>query len=233
MKILKLLLMFFIIILVQPFTRADEKTTDVELKGGTVLEETPYSKLPVIDISANIGYGCLLSRTKGLTGEEKKMEDDLSSGLTWDFRVHSYFKSFYGFGIMYSGYHSSAKYRGADLNADITYIAPLFCVRTNLGKTSLILKSEIGIGFLSVKEKALMSYYNPETLTGCTLGYNYTVGLEYRLSRHFGLGLDLDAVFGSIKSLKDSHGNKYEFEDDARMGISRINIFLGLRYYIK
>ena len=232
MRVLKLLPVFLSIIFMQPSAQADEKTTDVGLNGETVTVETSLPKLPRIDISANIGYGFLLTKTKGLTGAEKKMEDDLSSGLTWDFRFHSYFKSYYGLGIMYSGYHSSAWYNGNDLSADITYIAPLFCIKGAFGKTNLMLKSEIGIGFLHLKEKVSFNSYRAEVVTGSTLGSNCTVGLEYRFCKYLGLGLDIDGVFGSIKSLKDSRGNKYEAED-VRIGVSRINIFLGLRCYLK
>lgn len=232
-KIFKLLLMLFCIILMQPSARADEKTNDAELQdGGILLIKKSRPRIPQLDISANIGYGFLLNRTPNLTGEDKKMEDDLSAGLTWDIRLHSYFKSFFGIGFMYSGYHSSAKYKGADVSADITYVAPLFCMHTGLGKTKLLFKSAVGIGYLGLREKALVGYGSPEILKGGTVGCNYTVGLEYRFCKHFGLGFDIDGIFGSIKTLKDSKGNKYEAENE-RLGVSRVNLFLGLRCYIK
>lgn len=196
-------------------------------------EENTLPLCPQIDISVNIGYSYIYTRTKNISGAEKKMEDDLSSGLNWDVRFHNYFKPYWGLGAVYSGYHaSSANYLGTDLDANITYIAPLFCAKGYIGRTNLMLRSEIGLGYLHLKETVSMNGLMAD-IKGSTVGYNCTVGLEYQLAKNFGLGVDLEGIFGSFGHLKDSQGNKYDAPDNERMGLSRINILFGIRYYIK
>ena len=240
MKTKSLSLILFYITLILPTTAwAGEKYSNVNINQDVIVgqsyspEQNTYPLCPQIDIIANIGYSYIYTRTKGITGAEKKMEDDLSSGLNWDVRFHNYFKPFWGLGAVYSGYHaSSPNYLGSDIDANITYIAPVFCAKGYIGRTNLMLRSEVGLGYLHMKETISMGGLMAD-VKGSTVGYNLTVGLEYQLSKGFGLGLDLETILGSFGHLKDSQGNRYENPDGERMGLSRINISVGIRYYIK
>ena len=60
-----------------------------------------------------------------------------------------------------------------------------------------------------------------------------TLGFEYKLSKHFGLGVDLGLVGGSFGKLKYKNLiPERELGEDERMGVERVNFTLGFRYYI-
>lgn len=182
------------------------------------------------DFTVNVGYGVIYNRTKGLDRSEKRAERELSNGLTWDATFHQYFKNNMGWGIQYSGYNSSTIFSGFDHNVLLTYIAPQYSLKAVWEK--LEMKYELGVGY--------MRYYNKVTapqgvgaVYGNTIAANMTLGFEYKLSKHFGLGVDLGLVGGSFGKLKYKNLiPERELGEDERMGVERINFTLGFRYYI-
>lgn len=189
-------------------------------------EISPY------ELSFNLGYGIITNRTKGLKGENKKFEENLSNGLTWDIRFSRYWKINIGWGLMYSGYNASAMEpgnSGIEHSILLTYIAPVFVGKTAIGRVEL--KYGAGMGYLGYRNKVSDSY-NEGKVTGTTLGINAAFGVDYKFSRQFALGVELSTITGSFGKLNyDNLVDPGIVSSDERMGAARINLLVGLRYY--
>lgn len=215
-------------------------STKTSFKGEILVNNVSYNKAvlpPQFDLTANIGYGLVLSKTKGLTGNDKKMEETLSKGLTYDFSFHYFFNnSAYGIGIIYSKYNSS--YFGLtslipniplNYGVSISFIAPLFTSKIRFNK-SWMLNSEFGLGYIDYKQQ--ISDGNNEISTkGGAFGTKLSIGLDYMVSKNFGIGTDISLIGGRISKLTDSSGKTTELANDQELGLGRLNFTIGARYY--
>ena len=199
--------------------------------------EKSYQVVPPYDFTFNIGYGHILSSTKGLDTGMKKIEDDLNSGLTWNMAFHRYYRKGLGWGFVYSGYKSSTsgpadnyEYSGLDFKVKQTYLAPMFCAKFAFGRDNRwMFKGEYGLGYGHTKEEI---NYKKKTVscTANTFAMHSAVGLEYMLHRNIGIGLDMGIYASTYDSAKLSDGTKVDLDDDVNN--SYMSISLGLRFYI-
>jgi len=186
--------------------------------------ESPY------DFNLNIGYGIIVNRTKGISGPAKDFENKLSRGLTWSAKFHRYYRSNLGWGLIYSGYNSSAVYNAIDHNTFLTYIGPMFAGRAVFEKWEL--KYEIGFGYLGYKNNAsAVSGYGEGKITGGTFGSNMAIGADYKVTKNFGIGFEVEMIGGSYSKLNYTNVvPEVEVDKDNRMGVSRINFAVGCRF---
>lgn len=164
---------------------------------------------PTNTVSLNIGYGYIYSSiyTPSQTYKGK-------SGLDWKLEYNWVHRSGMGFGLQYSGFRAIFPEEGY---MALIYIAPSFIGRTKCAD-AWILRYGVGIGYFGYVD---LLY---ETLSG--VGCDVSLGVEYMVSKHVGLGIDLQSVYGS---LPEQDGVK--LAKDEHSGISRINIQGGVRIY--
>lgn len=188
---------------------------------------------PNVDFAFNIGYGWL-PKADGLTGDEQQFEDKLSSGIAWDIEFHHYIKNF-GWGLFYSGYHSGGYYEKTKIDHDLllSYVAPLFCYKYSFNKKWMI-NGEVGIGYLKFADR-ISSGIDKGKLYVSTVGFNYGVNIEYKISKHVGIGISFNEIVGGayLKDVKTENAySTVTFDDDDSLNLSRINILGGIRFYL-
>lgn len=225
-------------------TEADDSVFVSSVENYTSLEENRkknYIDIPVHTFYLNGGFGSLLTHTKGIQGEAKKMEDKLNNGFSWDAQYYYHHKGLpYGFGLMASQFYSSpfekVIYENMIWNNRLNY----FAVSLGLKKVfsqKFIWGISFGMGYLEMIQN--ISNANSPSLkgriTGGTLGIHYGAEIAYRLSKHFGIGLDMSLIGGSLSSVEYHNitrdSDAPEINNENRIGLSRININLGARYY--
>ena len=187
---------------------------------------------PRVDFSFNVGYGWL-PKTEGLTGTDKQFDDKLTSGLAWDLAFHHYIKNF-GWGIFYSGYSSDSYYEktNMDHNVLLSYIAPLFCTKYSFNKKWMI-NGEVGVGYLKFSDKISSGIEKGKTYVS-TVGFNYGIGIEYKLNKHMGIGISFNEIVGSafLKNIKMENVHSIiAYNDYDRINLNRLNLLGGIRFY--
>ncbi len=148
------------------------------------------------------------------------------NGVDWRIQYEHLFNGRIGLGIIYSGYRSSGQMYGMSDTFTENYIAPMFSARW-LFNDVWILKGEFGMGYYRHDERAGNGYH----LWGEGVGLNLDAGIEYKVSKHVGLGISAGILSGIMDKLKDNRNNTYDpdFCDD--FNITRFNVLAGLRYY--
>lgn len=184
---------------------------------------------PAHNFSVKTGYAFILNRTKGIVGNDKKLEDGLSAGLTWDVQYQYFPKSQYGFGAIYSGYYASTTVAGQYYNTSLSYIAPLFCTKGKIDE-KWMLSINMGIGYLGMRQNTV----NNVTITAASVGTNIGIGAEYLLNKNWGIGLETSLLGGSFSKLTATNGyeTKVVVLEKQRIGASRVNLAVGIHCYL-
>ena len=97
----------------------------------------------------------------------------------------------------------------------LSYIAPEWVARYRWDKW--IMKAGLGVGVFLYHEP----FYNS---TG--VGAHATIGMEYMIDTHWGIGVTANTVNGSLPDRSE-----VKLKDNERTGITRINVLGGVRYY--
>ena len=101
-----------------------------------------------------------------------------------------------------------------------------------------IFASYLGAGYMGFRNN-LESIYDTNSrgsISGATLGFHLGVGVDYRFSKHFGIGADLSVLNGKIMKLNYDNAMPNDLEalknkDNLNINILRLNITTGVRYY--
>ena len=168
-------------------------------------------------IYANIGYAWITSKyylPSGASGNPK-------NGLDWQVGYEWISKSGFGCGVMYSGYQSSYDISSNTINVGLTYIAPQFAMKQKVSEKWQFRES-VGLGYFNYRESLKGK---SASLSG--VGYNFSLGVEYLLSNHVGIGANLGYLGGSLPE-QDTNYNKPK---DERTGIFRLTLDAGIRFY--
>lgn len=179
----------------------------IEINQAAVRKRKEMQKVPSNAFEASIGYGWITSKLYDMNGNSAGSK----GGLEWKLGYQHLWSSGWGIGLIYSG--SKLSFDGGDLS--LSYIAPECAWGIKSGKW--IFKGGIGVGLFLYNEP----YYKT---TG--MGVHVTLGLEYMLSEHWGLGFSINTVNGSLPKQ-----DNYELKKDEHSGITRFNMLGGLRYY--
>lgn len=166
-------------------------------------------------IFANIGYGVMTSKfylPQGTTGNPK-------NGMDWQLGYEWVSRSGFGAGLLYSGYKSSYTYSGLDINLGLTYIAPQFVMKQMVNRW--ILQENLGLGYFDYREST-----KGESTSLSGLGFNVSLGAEYLLSKHIGIGVNLGYIGGSLPEQK-----YIEYGKDEHSGIFRLCMDAGVRFH--
>lgn len=146
-------------------------------------------RAPKHRISADYGYGWAISNMKSSSSNK-----DNPDGSSFKVEYSYVLKNGIGFGLQYSGFKSSS----FDMN--LSYIAPVFAWRSQ--HNHWLCEFDAGIGVV---------IYDTETYHTCGFGYNISLGAEYMVTKHIGLGASLNAVamrMNEEKGVKNNNNNK-------------------------
>jgi outer membrane protein W len=179
-----------------------------------------------------------------MSSDEKEYNKGLMNGPVWNATFNYYFKDYYGLGLIYSVYSASQdKYgyledygQGNLVTKDlITFIGPAFVLRYAFNK-NWISNISLGVGYLGYTSKQTFPSLSGK-MTGATLGLSSTVGIDYKINQHWGIGLNCATTSGLLNSMtKDVNGYKTTIKPDReeeKEGLGQMQLYLGIRYYIK
>ncbi|NDW18214.1 porin family protein [Dysgonomonas sp. 216] len=201
--------------------------------------------LPKFNLSANVGYGWRTAKTAdGLGRDEKQIVDDLKSGFVWDISANYYINDNFGLGISNSNYSSSTSAYGEHndsgnsgtikFNDRITYIGPAFLMRFSQNQ-KWIFNISLGIGYLGYSSESKLDR-DFLKVTGSTVGFESRVGVEHKLAENWGIGISLSSHSGILSTLNvndNGHKKTIDLDKDNKEGLGRIQLGIGMRYYIK
>lgn len=192
--------------------RAAPLSKALDLEEEAVVEKSSFEHNTIY---ANIGYAFVTSKfylPPGGSGHPK-------NGLDWQVGYDWISRSGFGAGLLYSGYKSSYIYSGIDINVGLTYVAPQFVMKQIINRW--IVEEKIGIGYFSYRESARGI---SESLSG--VGYNFSLGAEYLLSKHVGVGLNIGYVGGSLPKQENVSYDKGDYS-----GLFRLTFDAGVRFH--
>lgn len=184
--------------------------TTVELSG----QNYQPQKLAKNTFYGSVGFGWITSKIY----MPQNSRGSIKNGIDWTFGYDWVSKSKWGVGFKYSGYHSSCIVERNNLDVTITYLAPQLVYRAQFEKWAL--EERFGIGYYRYDESAGRNGY----FVG-GLGYNFDFGLEYLLSKNFGLCADFGYIGGRLSGMDDY------LPEDTYGGIFRINLLAGVRFH--
>lgn len=199
--------------------------------------------LPRFNLAINGGYGWRTAKlADGIEGLEKEYAEKLMSGFVWNASANYYFNDNYGIGMSYSSYsasNSSPAYTQEGetgtfkTNDMITYVGPAFLMRYSQNQ-KWIFNMSLGIGYIGYSSD---SKFNRESvkLTGGTVGFETSIGGEYKFSKNWGVGATLSTNSGLLNSItvnENGSERNVKLGKDEKEGLGQIRIAVGFRYYI-
>lgn len=200
--------------------------------------------------SMQLGYGyanIVPAIGEPITNDTEKIEKSLQQQNLFYLNASYFFTKNQGIGLSYAYSNASQKVPILD-NQDkevdelsveerTNYIAPILSCRFYLSEDhNVVLLSKLSAGILSYRR----SYSDKQSndfleFKGRTLGYGASLGLDYKLNKYFGIGMEVNALGGRVKDL--TYSNKYpdliEVNlDEETQNISRIGFLGGVRVYL-
>lgn len=114
-----------------------------------------------------------------------------------------------GFGLV--GSFNWTEYPAAQITQ--LHVAPEFVFAHDLGDHWRV-KASAGLG---------LAYYNDEAASHYGLGSHLSGGIEYKFTRHFGIGAELNSMSGNY--------GKSDYNDNEIDGFVRLNALVGVRFH--
>lgn len=217
--------------------KTDEQTLDGESKQDTVSLLSSDAKRNRHEIFLNIGFGHIINRVNGLSINNERFRNMAVNGLSMDLQYHFYFRPNWGVGVIYSRYMTSwsgnydeDKYPSY---LDKTLFCPSYTGLMISGRSFISGKliGRAGIGFGIVSNASRLGFRLPNF----KFGSNCNIGVDYQLSRHWGIGVEIQAIitdFSRYNFQCDGFIPASKLEDKIMLG-NRLNGLIGLRYYIR
>ena len=233
-----------IILNVTDFNQNPLPVDDTITQFENIQQETVKSLFPKFKIGANIGYGWRGAKLSSeIPADKRDYYKEMTSGLIWDGAFHYYFNDTYGVGLVYSAYNVENSIYGPHRETgetgtlktknSITFIGPVFAMRSVSNNKKWIFNLSAGIGYFG--------YYNKETInsqyakiTGSTVGFQWSISEEYKLDKHWGIGVDFSMLSGLLNSINsdiNGHKSTSDLKDNEREGLGQFRLSTGIRYY--
>lgn len=162
-------------------------------------------------------------------------------------QVHCMIWENYGLGIDYQFHHSSGSLHGTvDPGDTFTFVYGEFTddIYTNYVGLSLYMQhwinskfkfyGQVSSGLTLFREESVI-IYTPLLLTGKAYGGNTELGLEYFVGKRISVALSAGFFQSTISKIKVNNGvtiQEIELEKEQMEGLSRIDLGLGLRFYL-
>ncbi|MDR3287579.1 MAG: outer membrane beta-barrel protein [Prevotellaceae bacterium] len=165
------------------------------------------------------------------------ISDELKRGFGIETEIQYFFDKNYGiaFNLNYAKY-SATVYGGYIVSHDIgvsktnketqtiLFLGPAFAMRYDIEKW--LFTATAGFGALFFSDN--ISLVPKDKATCTTFGLNIGVGAEYKLSKHFSLGLKISSTMGSTKSLY-MDGTKYTSSEPLSLSSSMLLAYISFR----
>lgn len=191
----------------------------------------------------NIGYGGLPRSDNDVPKEIQDLNDKLTNGIVWDAHYYYHHKGLpYGFGVLASQYYSSpfqdVTYQNNKNNIRLDYVGLSLALR-HAFSPKWMWNLNLGMGYLGLMQKAsdVNNSSNFGTRKGNTFGSHFGIGIEHRISKQLGIGVDFSSILGYLTSVEDNNfipdPSTPEINDKNRLNVSRSNAAIGIRYYIQ
>ncbi len=161
--------------------------------------------------SVQAGYGNLFKSSKLLTRNTDAYRSKLRDGIAWNASYYYQPIPDLGIGILYTGQTSeSAHTEGAD-QLYTHYFAPQFAVHpVNSKRFSLGL--HVGAGLLMFRNNSEV-FGKDRIVKSSSLGFNAGLKAEFKLSSHWGIGVDcLFITSDALESKVDYHNETIDVE---------------------
>lgn len=183
------------------------------------------------NIALNVGYGRMLQKPFSLTDMSDADRQRFQSGMTWDVRYGGFLNKYLGLGVLYSGYYSASTVMNNPNSILLTYIAPVFMFQ--VAGEHWIFRGDAGCGFFGYKDNCFV-YGRERKAFARNFGGNFSLGAEYRISRHWGVGLDARFMGSAFRHLRAEYEvgvvQRISFVDDF-MKVMTLSVLTGVRYY--
>lgn len=196
-------------------------------------------KLPDFDITVNGGYGYAPTINPELTYEMEESNSLMDRGGFWSVIFHNYPDGNFGWGLNYSGFRMhTTSIRGPINDWGIkplySYIAPQISYKLLFSRNGMF-RIDAGLGYMRLDYSMHSDDLKPGKLVGNTIGYNALMGIEGRIKKHIGIGLDFNAIYSSFKYNKLKFKNLLylgpEFTEKDRSKGFILSATIGIRYY--
>jgi hypothetical protein len=171
----------------------------------------------------------------------------IKTGVKASAQVHYMLGQKFGLGIDYQFHHSQANITGAFDPGDtytLLYGKLSDDVFTNYTGISLYYQEwlnpkyklyyQISMGLSMFREENL-TLYTPALITGKAFGGNTEIGFEYFLKKNVAVAVNACLFQSTMSKIKVNNGfrtEEYKLEKEQREGLSRIDLGLGLKFYL-
>lgn len=180
----------------------------------------PAAKVHRTTLHVTPGYGFIASKMEvlhGITGNFKK-------GFHLDAGIDRVSRAGLGGGIRYAGLFTEGAYEHNPYLMRVHYIGPEFILRptTRSGKWGFHFAAGFGYGRYTEQWKS-----ESEGIDG--FGYHISLGAEYRITPHIGVGIQTSSYAIRFKAMDELVGQIYN--EKTKGGIQVVSVNGGLRFY--
>jgi hypothetical protein len=213
----------------------------------------PRRQLPRWNFGADAGIGWRINKiAPSLNAGWKKHYNSLRFGVSWNLHGNYFFTDELGIRLLYQGSRAAYSSEMATLTNKETgdliasgkqnshiltqYVGPSFVMRAAGPKKKWLFDASFGVGYLYWEDEIRFPHYFI-TMSGGAVAFQSSMGVEYRWDARWGAGFNLSAISGVINSgTRNENGRTTSFTSDGENGgegVGRIEMLIGLRYYIK
>ena len=183
--------------------------------------------------AVSFGYANRWGKDPESSGNAKfdRLSKNLRNGISWDSEIQYYFNKGHGIALNISGVHTFASESNVyipdyglanqcKMKQQIIYVGPAWAIRHETNKFQYC--GSLSLGPLFYAETLMPDNYSAKA-TAVSLGINYSIGGEYKLSPDWALGLKIGYTTGSASNFK--MGNQ-TFKTDEPISFSSFFIAL-------
>ncbi len=189
----------------------------------------------------------LASIDKNASEFDKNYYKKLKSGYGYSVDFSYMFTKYIGVGFLFNRHNSYYRIGDVDyfdvngnyvLTSDlstriaITYIGPQFYFSTLMAKGKIKFHGTASVGLMMHKENWKAPY--DVKITGDTIGYARTWGIDFKISPSASIGITASMVLGALGSVEIDDGRNKDiirFDENEYQSIAHINIGAGIRFY--
>ncbi|OGS33337.1 MAG: hypothetical protein A2293_08670 [Elusimicrobia bacterium RIFOXYB2_FULL_49_7] len=202
---------------------------------------TPQKSLKKVHLSLDYVYTPITHNSPDtLARLQKEPDDPWQSTPNFLLSVSAYLHGNIGLGLFYSRYISHVSldayavsivqknFRGPYTEKlSVNYFGPVIGIKSSVWDKYLVFHADIRPGLVLFFDD--ISYSNViNNFSSPVFGLGGSLGMEYKLKNNYGISLDINGLYATIRSMKDGEGHIRIMERD----ISRADINLGFRYHI-
>lgn len=181
--------------------------------------------IPVVSYALDLGYAYMPARTPGYTGDEADYEDHLSSGMIWRFTFKHHPSGMNGWGLTFSRYTSSASIDSFSTKYQSNYLGVLYSFSNASPNKRFLINADCGLGIVYSKWDNSLS--SVPDISAVNVASHINIGVDYKLSPDFALGMNLGALFYSFSTVNI---NDQRTSLAHRMNGTTYSLSLGVKY---